>query len=189
MKMVFRNLVIATFSLSPFAAMAHPGHESTAFSSGLLHPVTGLDHLIMLVAFGLLLGCLNLSLKGKASLIGGALVMLVVGVMSGHQFGLVSGVELAIVSSLFVVSAALWQAFSASQTVIKAALALCIGLVFFHGYAHGVEAQGTVTQFTLGMGISATVLMSLGAIVGQLVASRWLAVGVAVASSALLLVA
>nr|WP_237487077.1 HupE/UreJ family protein [Vibrio hippocampi] len=186
--MVFRNLAIATLSLSPVAAMAHPGHESTAFSSGLLHPITGLDHLIMLVAFGLLLGCLRLSMKAKASLIGGALAMLVVGVMSGHQFGLVSGVELAIVSSLFVVSAALWQAFSASQTMMKAAVSLCIGLVFFHGYAHGVEAQGTVAQFTLGMAISATALMALGVKLGELAASRWLSVGVAAVSSALVLV-
>ncbi len=31
-------------------AFAHPGHMEHGFSSGVLHPLTGLDHLMMLLS-------------------------------------------------------------------------------------------------------------------------------------------
>ena len=35
-------------------AFAHPGHMEHGLSSGLLHPMTGLDHLMMLLTSGFL---------------------------------------------------------------------------------------------------------------------------------------
>ncbi|MCW8345846.1 HupE/UreJ family protein [Vibrio sp. ZSDZ65] len=189
MKSTFVKISVAALSLSPAVALAHPGHDSTAFTSGLLHPVTGIDHLIMLVAFGLLVGCLTATKKIKLGLLASALITLMVGLLAGKVFGLVSGVELAIVASLFMVSLAIWQVFSVSQRMVKLAVGLCIGMMFFHGYAHGVEAQGTLGQFSLGLALGASALMAMGTQLGQGLASRWLSVGVATASSLFLMAA
>jgi urease accessory protein len=190
MKTTFLKLAtLSSLVLAPMTAMAHPGHESTAFTSGLLHPVTGVDHLIMLLAFGLLVGCLSATKAQKAGLVAGALGTLMLGLLVGSTFGLVSGVETAIVASLFVVSAAIWHVFSASQKMVKLAVGLCIGMMFFHGYAHGVEAEGLLGQFSMGMAVGASALMVLGTQIGSRVASRWMSVGVAAASSLFLLAA
>lgn len=87
--------------------------------------------------------------------------------------------ELAIGASLFVVSGAIWQAFHASENVMRLAVTLCIGLIFFHGYAHGVEAQGAVSAFAAGMVTSASALILLGMQFGRAMFSPWLAAGVA----------
>ncbi|MCL9776840.1 HupE/UreJ family protein [Vibrio methylphosphonaticus] len=189
MKSTFVKISAAAFSLFPVVALAHPGHDSMAFTSGLTHPITGIDHLIMLVAFGLLVGCLTITKKQKLGLLASALITLMVGLLAGSVFGLASGVELAIVASLFVVSLAIWQVFGASQRMVKLAVGFCIGMMFFHGYAHGVEAQGTLGQFSLGMAIGASALMVIGTQLGQALASRWMSVGVAAASSLFLMAA
>ncbi|MEZ9233675.1 HupE/UreJ family protein [Vibrio amylolyticus] len=179
------KLAASVLALSPAVAMAHPGHshDSMAFTSGLTHPVTGIDHLIMLVAFGLLVGCLKATNKQKLGLVAAAFATLMFGLLIGHALGAASGVEAAIVASLFVVSGAIWHAFNASQRMIKLAVGLCISMMFFHGYAHGVEASAAIGQFSMGMGITACVLMTLGVQGGRLLSSPWLSVAVATASS------
>lgn len=165
------------------SAMAHPGHETGSFSAGLTHPVTGFDHLVMLVAFGILVACVQTSAVRKVGLVLSALASLLVGLAAGQLFGGFNGVELAIGASLFVVSGAIWQAFHASKDMLRLALTLCVGLVFFHGYAHGVEAQGAISSFAAGMTVSAAALMVLGLQFGRALSSPWLSVGVASVSA------
>ena len=53
-RMVFCAAFVAAAALLPSAAWAHPGPESTAgFVHGFVHPVTGLDHVLAMVAVGL----------------------------------------------------------------------------------------------------------------------------------------
>lgn len=73
-----------------------------------------------------------------------------------------NGVEEAIVASLFVVSIAISLAFSQSQNVLKLAVASCVAMMFFHGYAHGVEASGNTSLFAAGMAVGAVILMFAG---------------------------
>ncbi|MGF1847149.1 HupE/UreJ family protein [Vibrio lentus] len=186
------TFTIASLTTSTLA-FAHPGHgshsvhESHSFMSGLTHPVTGMDHLIMLIAFGLLIGALSFSTKTKAALIGGGLVSLVVGLIAGQASGFSVIVEPAIIASLFVVSLCLWHVFSPSTKRVNSVLVASIGMLFFHGYAHGVEAASNLTQFAAGMSITALVLMIIGTFVGRAVYSKWMSVGVASASALLLL--
>ena len=35
------------------SAQAHPGHDSSSFAGGLVHPVLGMDHLLAMIAVGL----------------------------------------------------------------------------------------------------------------------------------------
>ena len=45
-------------------AFAHPGHDSNPLQDGLLHPLTGLDHLLMLLGTGVLAALTGRSLIG-----------------------------------------------------------------------------------------------------------------------------
>src|SRR5258708_37906929 len=47
--------VLATVATAIFstAAFAHPGHADIGFAGGFAHPLTGLDHLLAMVAVGL----------------------------------------------------------------------------------------------------------------------------------------
>lgn len=186
-KSLFSSFAATSLTFASLPAFAHPGHETSSFSAGLTHPVTGFDHLIMLIAFGILIACLNTSFKRKAALMGSALVSLLAGLAAGQLFGVFNGVELAIGASLFVVSGAIWQAFHASKDMMRLAVTLCVGLVFFHGYAHGVEAQGAISTFAAGMTLSAAALMMLGVQFGRALSSPWLSVGVASVSALVLI--
>ena len=42
-------LLLLAFSVP---ALAHPGHGTDSFQAGFLHPLTGLDHLLMLTGAG-----------------------------------------------------------------------------------------------------------------------------------------
>ena len=50
---ILTTLSLAT--LTPMAALAHPGHDVTGagFMAGLMHPLTGLDHVLMIIATSL----------------------------------------------------------------------------------------------------------------------------------------
>ncbi|MFB9216320.1 HupE/UreJ family protein [Vibrio sinaloensis] len=187
MKKTQQFAAFTCLALLSSSVMAHPGHETGSFSAGLTHPVTGFDHLVMLVAFGILVACVQTSAVRKVGLVLSALASLLVGLAAGQVFGGFNGVELAIGASLFVVSGAIWQAFHASKDMLRLALTLCVGLVFFHGYAHGVEAQGAISSFAAGMTVSAAALMVLGLQFGRALASPWLSVGVASVSALVIL--
>ncbi len=55
--MTYLKRTLATFAAAfPMWAMAHPGHEQqNSFLTGFIHPFTGIDHLTMAIAFGVLL--------------------------------------------------------------------------------------------------------------------------------------
>ncbi|WEM45136.1 HupE/UreJ family protein (plasmid) [Photobacterium sp. DA100] len=182
------SLAVAALVL-PVSAHAHPGHDHASFFNGLVHPITGVDHLIMLLAFGALAFFAARKTATQLSLVAAALVAMVTGTIAGLNIGAISGIEGAIAASLLVVSAALWQVLTASKPVKSMAVALCVALIFCHGYAHGVEASGNVWLFAVAMAISASALMLLGNRLAAFASSRWVSAGVASASLVYLLVA
>lgn len=183
-------LSLSTLSmvLLPSLVHAHPGHEYDSFAAGLAHPVMGIDHLIMLVAFGLLVGCSSATIRKKVTLSVFAVVSLVVGMLVGQSLGYVTLVEPIILASLFVSSFFLWQVSRLSKSTLNGAVAVSVGLVFFHGYAHGVEVVGSLLPFSVGMSCAAVALITLGCIGGHWLQSKWVSLGVAAASSLFLLV-
>ncbi|WP_428775539.1 HupE/UreJ family protein [Vibrio sp.] len=178
-----------SLAAAPSAVWAHTGQHLASFSTGLLHPLTGVDHLLMLVAFGMLVGFSSLKAKGKAGLMVAALAVLFAGLVAGRSLGAMAPIELLILVSLLVVSGALWSAFSASKQWQNLSLTVCTAMLFFHGYAHGVEITGTVTSFSTGMLVSATGLMAVGLAAHRIVASQWLAAIVSSLTAAYLLTA
>lgn len=112
-------------------AFAHPGHDSNPLQDGLLHPLTGLDHLLMLLGTGVLAALtrrhLGLPLATLAAMFAGA--------VCGHLFGGVLGMETMIAVSVLVAAGALLL----PNRQLSLALAMPV-FALFHGWAHGVEA-------------------------------------------------
>lgn len=139
---------IGLLALLPTLVMAHPGHdhEHSGFMAGFIHPFTGLDHLVMALAFGVLLW--SAAKQWKIAGVMTLSVTLIIGFLIGAQ-GLVPAnvAEYGIIASLIVTAIALW---TKSNRVLPIAAAL---LASFHGIAHGVELAhaGHVVALVTGM--------------------------------------
>ena len=135
-------ILIAAYALSTYAA-AHPGHEVDAhgisFMDGLLHPLTGLDHLAAMLAVGLW-SALSATSARRIWLAPVAFAgMLLVGALLGLNGLALPAVEPMIAASLLVMGLLV-------ATRAKLPLAVTAGVVgvfaVFHGIAHGTELAG-----------------------------------------------
>ncbi|MFC7051499.1 HupE/UreJ family protein [Hansschlegelia quercus] len=156
-----RALLALSVLLVPTAAYAHVGVGATnGFAHGVLHPVSGIDHILTMVAVGVF-----------AAQLGGRAIWAVpsafVGMMiAGGALGM-SGVEIPFVESgigLSVVALGLAVAFGLSVPV-TAATALVGFFAIFHGHAHGVEMPDTASGLGYGAGfVVATAMLHMGGI-------------------------
>ncbi|MCR4281747.1 MAG: HupE/UreJ family protein [Bauldia sp.] len=135
MKLTIRVVLPATFALAATPAFAHVGiGETTGFSAGFAHPLSGLDHMAVMIAVGLWA-----ALKGgralwvwPAAFVG----VMIVGGLLGMLGVPIPFVEPAILAS--VVALGLLVALAVDLPF--AAGAAIIGFfALFHGHAHGME--------------------------------------------------
>ena len=181
----------AAIALLPQAALAHPGHGAAlGAEAGFLHPLMGADHVLAMVAVGLLA-----ALRGGRAL--WALPLSFLALMSvGAGLGM-AGVALPYAETGIALSIVVFGL--AAIVGLRAPVALLAGLVgafaLFHGYAHGAEMPETASGLSFGLGfLAATALLhaagiGLGLAAGRLGASRAapvLGAGVAAAGLALL---
>jgi urease accessory protein len=157
--------------LLPTAAWAHPGHgAAVGFVQGFVHPVTGIDHVLAMVAVGLFAA----NLGGRALW---AVPLAFVSVMAlGGALGVagvaVPFVEAGIAVSVIVLGLAValrWQA------PVAAAMALVGIFAIFHGHAHGAEMPVTASGLEYGLGfmLATATLHALGVGVGASFARAW----------------
>jgi urease accessory protein len=164
MKTVVRSLFISLL-LMPGAAFAHsgPAGHTHGFADGLLHPLNGLDHLLAMIAVGLL-----------AAHLGGRALLLVpltfVSLMAaGGAIGFaeirVPYVELLIAASVVVLGALV--AFRANVP-LAAAMLIAGFFAIFHGHAHGAELPDGESPFPYAAGflISTGLLHIAGIVLG-----------------------
>jgi urease accessory protein len=153
-------------ALLPGTALAHPGqdhvHAAGPFLAGLAHPVEGLDHLLAMIAVGLLaavmggraLWALPLAFVG-AMAVGGAM---------GSAGAALPGVEPVILASVIVLGAALALALRPPLAVAVATAAV---FGFAHGATHGIEGpQAGVLAYALGFVLATVGLHLLGTAAG-----------------------
>ncbi|WEF28938.1 HupE/UreJ family protein [Klebsiella aerogenes] len=126
-----RKYYILLLCLIATPALAHPGHGVLTFNDGFLHPLTGIDHLLMLSSVGIL----SAKIGQPGRFICGALLAMFSGSLVGHYIGDFTGMEPLINISVFV----------ACGVILCAAHGRTIWLVPFlltvHGWAHGVEGS------------------------------------------------
>jgi len=152
-------LVGSTISASAHPAQFHSQDMLGAAQSGLLHPLAGFDHLLVMFAVGLW----AVQIGGRAlwflplsfifsMMLGGA-----VGLCGEHQVL----VEHGILASIILLGMALGMAWRPSTLVA----ALCVSAAgLCHGYAHGLEMPlgALPVMFFAGMVITTSLLHACG---------------------------
>lgn len=161
-------VVILGIAASP--AWAHEAHGlANGFIAGLLHPVTGLDHLLAMVAVGIWGAFLGRPLIWQLP-VAFPLVMVLGGVLG------IAGVEVPYVEAGIALSVVVLGTVIALRWSAPAALAVTIIAVFaiFHGYAHGTELpQAAAPQsYAAGFVICTGMLHLAGIALGLLIGVR-----------------
>ncbi len=133
----FRVAVATVLLACGSPAFAHPGHFGTGFAAGLLHPLTGLDHLLAMVMVGLWAG---LAFRRHRWVCPAAfMAFMLVGFSYGAWGGALPFAEMLIIASLAVLGLAL--AFDLRPPLAIAAPMVALFAVG-HGFAHGAEMLG-----------------------------------------------
>jgi urease accessory protein len=180
------SLTLLGVFLLPALGQAHPGIPGHAhgFSGGLVHPLSGLDHILAMIAVGLWAA----QRGGRAIW---AIPLAFVSVMAlGGLLGMTGGLfpfaEVGIVASVLILGLLI----AARIRLPLSESVLIVGLfALFHGYAHGMEMPAMVTGLDFGIGfLLATAALhlcgvSLGLVAkqqGSMQMVRYLGVGIAV---------
>jgi len=161
MKYVIPSLFVI---LSP-AAMAHPGHlGSHGFESGVLHPLTGLDHLSVMLGVGILAALFGGSSRWSMPV--AFVALMIAGSVLGLSGIMVPGVELFIALSVVVMGAMLLRGARMPQ---KLAQGLVMAFAVFHGMAHGAEMpmNAQVLNYFGGFVLSTASLHLAGIAIGE----------------------
>lgn len=148
----------ATVLLTAGAALAHPGHlghEALGVAAGLMHPLTGVDHMLAMVAVGLWA-----ALRGGRTLMSWPatfVAAMLVGFGVGGAFGPVSGIEPAVLATVIVLGG-----LTAADARMPDGPGLALIALFgaLHGYAHGADTGGGSLTFEAGM-VAATAALHL----------------------------
>ena len=159
-KLAFLSLLGAV--LAPSMALAHPGHgDALGLTHGFMHPLSGLDHVLAMIAVGLYAA----QLGGRAVwlLPAAFMVAMIGGGALGYAGIPVPMVEQGIALSVIVMGAAI--ALGLKLPTI-AGMALVATFAIFHGHAHGSEGAGVAAFLPYAFGfISATFLLHITGIV------------------------
>ena len=172
------------------AAWAHPGHlVGAGFGAGLLHPFTGLDHLLAMTAVGLWA-----AQRGGRSLYlipASFVLMMAAGAVAGAV-----GLPLPLVQPGILGSVLVFGLLIAldSRLPTAAGMAIVGAFAIFHGYAHAVEmpAHASLAIFGSGMIAGTLALHAIGIGLGRAserfpaTALRALGAGIAAAGLGLL---
>lgn len=148
-----RVLLSGLVAFTPGIALAHTSHGElaglTGVAAGSLHPLTGLDHVLAMIAVGML----GAQMGGRAlwALPAAFLSVMLAGGVLGLAGLPLPAVELAILLSVLVLGALI-----ALGRPLPAALALSVVALFaaFHGYAHGAEMPAQASGLLYGLGFA-----------------------------------
>ena len=156
--LAFRFIVALALTAGSGAAMAHSGHGGDGFLSGFAHPFSGLDHMLAMVAVGLLAS----RQKGIArfALPAGFVLSMIGGALAGAAGWVLPAQESAVATSLLVFG--LMIAF-----VVRAPLPLAMAVVslfaVFHGGAHFAEmGHAGLATYVAGFAIATVALHGAG---------------------------
>ncbi|MGC2048600.1 MAG: HupE/UreJ family protein [Gallionella sp.] len=154
------------------AAFAHPGHSVSGLAAGLMHPFSGLDHLLAMVAVGLWAAQGNTKKRAdrKVWLLPATfMIMLAAGAGIAMRWESLPMVESGIAAS--VLALGLLVALSMQLPVlISVAITALFGLL--HGYAHGLDLPESATPAAYAFGfLAATASLHIGGI-AAVVATR-----------------
>nr|SPS04700.1 Hydrogenase/urease accessory protein HupE/UreJ [Candidatus Nitrotoga fabula] len=131
-------------------ASAHPGHEVSGLMAGLMHPFSGMDHLLAMMAVGL--WAVQNGNRQLWLLPGTFMVVMALGAMVAMAYPLLPLMESGIAASVLLLGM-----FTMLSLQVAARFSVAVtGLFgFFHGYAHGLEILGDIDTGTYALGFLA----------------------------------
>ena len=155
------------------ALFAHDGFHATSFAAGFSHPLGGLDHLLAMLAVGILaVRCAAQGARQALWQVPAAFVgMMVVGGLLSIAGMPLPWVELGVALSVLVFGVLI--ALASAPTPARAAVVVGF-FALLHGHAHGSEMSGSFAGFAAGFVVATSVLHAVG-IAGGLVVAQQLA--------------
>jgi len=157
--------VVALMTGTIPALLAHPGHGQAGFVAGMLHPLTGLDHLLAMFAVGLL----AVRVGGRALWLvpGSFMAAMFLGGLAAYAGMALPGAEWVIACSVLAVAPLV--ALAPRPTIVLACLTVAACAVF-HGHAHVAEMsqQQSLGAFCAGFLLSTALIHATGILVGML---------------------
>jgi len=159
---LFKQVIIPTILLAPSAAFAHNGeHAISGFVSGVLHPLAGLDHLLALLAVGIVAA--RQSGKARLAIPTAFLAFLLVGATAGVAGMVAPQVEAGILASLMILGLMISASTTLSATISTVLISI---FALLHGQAHGAEIPAGASTFSYFSGfLLASLLIQSGALI------------------------
>ncbi|BCD97407.1 HupE/UreJ family protein [Marinagarivorans cellulosilyticus] len=131
-------------------ALAHGASSTGGFWQGILHPLTGLDHLVAVICLGAWLSTLSRRVALKSVLAVVALFftsIVLAGTIDGAQLKLV---EVSVLASVVVIGVLMF-----ARTQLGALTPIVAAVLFVvHGLAHSTEVVGGLYSFAGGASLS-----------------------------------
>jgi urease accessory protein len=158
-----RSLALAALGLAVASpALAHPGHVSNTLAAGLMHPLTGLDHMLAMLAVGVVAA----QRGGRALWLWPA--AFVATMLAGYGLGVALPgsplFEPGVLASVIVLGA---LATAQARVPLAAGVGLIGACGLCHGYLHGAESPaGAGVAFPLGFALATASLHAAGLTLG-----------------------
>lgn len=152
----------AAIALMPGIALAHTGvGDTSGFSHGFIHPLTGIDHLLAMM----MVGVFAWQLGGRALWLVPLTFVLVMAM--GGALG-VAGVGIPFVETGIALSVIVLGAAVAFRLTVPVAVAVALVGLFavFHGHAHGEEMPENAAGLAYGLGFMLATAALHGAGIG-----------------------
>ncbi|MEW5902820.1 MAG: HupE/UreJ family protein [Pseudomonadota bacterium] len=186
MKRILSALTLLFFST---AASAHTGHGASGLVTGLLHPFSGMDHLLAMLAVGLWAG--QLGGRRVWRLPATFMAMLAAGAFIGMALPDLPLIEPGIAASVLILGLLIA---SPTKLALPISYALTAAFGLFHGYAHGSEMPSAAAPLAYAAGfLLATAALHLSGIVlgntlrvRHMTLARMLGMGIALSGAWLL---
>lgn len=139
-------------SIISSSVYAHSGHIGSSFLAGFIHPFTGIDHLLVMLAIGLWAGKIGGTARWQLPLI----FLLMMTISAIFAFNSTASLEMGIAVSVMAMGL-----FVALNLSINRAIQFGLTSIFamLHGFAHGSELSLTYGYEVLFGTICATALL------------------------------
>jgi urease accessory protein len=155
--------ITAALAMVPALASAHTGHDALGFGHGFAHPMSGIDHILAMVAVGIFAA----NLGGRALW---AVPLTFTALMAaGGALGIAAMplpfVEIGIALSIVVLGLVVAVRY---EWPVAAAMTLVGLFAIFHGHAHGTEmpVDGSGAAYALGFVLATGFLHLFGIAIG-----------------------
>ena len=166
-------VVFAVAGFLPVIAEAHPFHGVTnGFTGGFSHPLSGLDHILAMIAVGL--WAAQLGGRSRWMVPAAFVSLMIVGGALGMAGIHVPAVESGIAASVLVLGLLIA---GAVRLPMYGGMALVGLFAIFHGHAHGTEIPAAASGFTYAVGfVLATIALHAAGIGLGMLAQKRMAV-------------